>query len=221
MYRYRHACMGVGTCAWTCMWRPEVGIPCLPQLLSTLSIEVEYLDWTHTPLIHLVYLASLLWSPCLCLMRRVLEVQVGYYTSLDWQGFWGSRFRSLHLRGKHVTHQTIFLSTPRSLFPLELLAPAFWVAGIVACLWFYYILWCLVSRVGTLIGMGQRLGVHSCHSVPSHLWHSYYENEIPWGIQTPSKSHLKWTADFRWRLERAHVKVIANRQHSSVANTSH
>lgn len=213
MYGYRHACMGVGTCAWTCMWRSEVGIPCLPQLLSILSTEAEYLIWTHTPLIHRVCLASLLWSPCPCFIRRMLGVEVGDHTYPNWQGFWGSRFRSLHLPGKHVTHQTIFLSTPRSLFPLEFLTPAFWFDGIV--------LWFLVCRVGTLIGMGQRLGVHSCHSVSSQLWHSYYKNEILWGIQIHSVSHLKWTTDFRWRLERAHVKVIANRQRSSVTNTSH
>lgn len=112
MYRYRHACMGVGTC--TCMWRPEVGIHCLPQLLSNLIHRgrVSHLN------------AYSIDSSCLHSQLALKPLSVPHKENARGRGgrphvprltgVLGIQIQIPALAWQACYHQTIFLSTPRS-----------------------------------------------------------------------------------------------------------
>lgn len=114
MYRYRHACMGVGTCTWTCMWRPEVGIHCLPQLLSNLIHRgrVSHLN------------AYSIDSSCLHSQLALKPLSVPHKENARGRGgrphvprltgVLGIQIQIPALAWQACYHQTIFLSTPRS-----------------------------------------------------------------------------------------------------------
>lgn len=114
MYRNRHACMGVGTCTWTCMWRPEVGIHCLPQLLSNLIHRgrVSHLNAysTDSSCLH----SQLALKPLSVPHKENARGRGGRAHVPRLTGVLGFQIQIPALAWQTCYHQTIFLSTPRS-----------------------------------------------------------------------------------------------------------